>query len=199
MRWSTACLASLALTVMVLGCGSSALSGSAGDASATGGAGGSTGGAGGSTGGAGGSTGGAGGASGGGGGVTSGGPDAAALDSSPPADTAPPTDTTMTMADAGPGTDVASSAAHDYCTRGCATSAPLHCPKSASCVADCVSQYDAAVASKPKCRPSIDALLACGAARPLADWQCDTDGSEKLKPGVCDAEGGAAISCVLGP
>ena len=94
--------------------------------------------------------------------------------------------------------DVASSFGRQACARGCTTAAPLHCPQSATCISNCQSDYDKFVTQTPQCRPFIDTLLACGALRPITDWECDTDGKEVLKEGICQMEGERAIQCILG-
>lgn len=95
--------------------------------------------------------------------------------------------------------DAGSSAARESCMRGCAASAPLACPQASVCFANCVSEFEMLVAGKPQCRSPLLALLSCAAVRPTADWQCGSDGTEELKPGVCEMEGLAAVMCVLGP
>ncbi|HXU81167.1 MAG TPA: hypothetical protein VN914_07205 [Polyangia bacterium] len=125
-------------------------------------------------------------------------PDAIGPDASLPADGSASIDGAQPIPDAGSGGDVGSSAARASCMRGCDTTVSLHCPKAATCLVDCVSEFEDLAASKPQCRSALEALLTCAAARPAADWQCGSDGKEELKPGVCEPEGLAAINCVLG-
>jgi hypothetical protein len=208
---------------LMLGCGSSSIGGGS-DAAATGGAGMATGGqpgvgtGGSGTGGSGtvgSGTGGSGtGGSGTGGqGPIGGGPDAGlSLDGAGGAPDAPvmggsdaggPPDLrsvdSAPARDAAPISDALASAARDSCMRGCTASAPLACPKASVCFANCVSEFEMLVAGKPQCRSPLLALLSCAAGRPTADWQCGSDGTEELKPGVCEMEGLAAVMCVLGP
>jgi hypothetical protein len=209
--WGRAAIASgLAL---MLACGSSATGGGS-DAAATGGAGMTTGGQPGSgTGGSGSGGSGTGGSGTGGQGPTGGAPDAgSSLDGAGGAPDAAVTGgsdargTPDLNLDSGPGRDApaaapdaGSSAARDSCTRGCTASAPLACPKASACFTNCVSEFEMLVAGKPQCRTPLLALLSCAAGRPTADWQCGSDGTEELKPGVCEMEGLAAVMCVLGP
>jgi hypothetical protein len=79
------------------------------------------------------------------------------------------------------------------CEKSCAASAPAKCSMASTCVKTC---QDTA-AAVPKCTSQINALLACEATHPAADWECDADGQPALKTG-CDPEGQAALTCVLG-
>jgi hypothetical protein len=88
------------------------------------------------------------------------------------------------------------SSSSDYCQKGCATAATLKCPKDDP--ATCVSMCQQMAAALPNCKTQVDALGSCTAARPASDFECDSDGKSKLKDGVCDAEGTAAIACAFG-
>ena len=100
--------------------------------------------------------------------------------------------------DASPGADADNSFGRQACVRGCTIAAPLHCPRSATCISDCQSDFDRFVAQMPQCRPLIETLMSFGALLPISDWQCSSEGKVTLKPGVCQMEGDRAIQCVLG-
>jgi hypothetical protein len=102
----------------------------------------------------------------------------------------------MTFAASCGGGDSSSSSTSDNCTKNCAISAMLKCPKDNA--ATCQSTCEQTAAAVPMCRSQLDALLACSAARPASDWECDSDGEANVKGAFCNAEGLAAFSCVLG-
>jgi hypothetical protein len=133
-------------------------------------------------------------------------PDSATLDTSAPVsgpgvDAGPDTGTVGQDAGAvsmdAAGGEVMSST-NDLCLRACGAAAQLHCPKEppfAACVSDCQMTLD----NPPECRAVLEALLACVAAQPPANWECDTaDGTAAVKSGVCEREGLQAIQCIFG-
>jgi len=82
------------------------------------------------------------------------------------------------------------------CEKGCATVAPLNCPKenAATCVSDC----EAAANTIPSCKSQGEALIICTGNQPASNFSCDSDGEAQLKDGVCEAEGNAFLMCALG-
>jgi len=97
---------------------------------------------------------------------------------------------------AGCGSDDGGGSVEAACQKGCATTAPLKCPKEneAMCVSNCM----AAANSVPSCKAQGEALIICTGNRPASDFMCDEEGEASLKDGICDKEGQAFIACALG-
>jgi hypothetical protein len=81
------------------------------------------------------------------------------------------------------------------CQKGCETAATLKCAMEtmASCMSECQT-----LAANEKCKSQFAALINCSAARPASDFECGADGKSGLKDGICEAEGEAALMCLLG-
>lgn len=82
-------------------------------------------------------------------------------------------------------------AAIKQCAEICARSTQLKCAHASECEALCIDSLESAT-----CMPQMKSATDCMLAKPIASWQCSEDGVAAIKPGICDAEQQAFVSCV---
>lgn len=80
------------------------------------------------------------------------------------------------------------------CASACAKADSLACSGDTG---DCTTQCTMEASEVEGCKASYEALVACGAARPASDWECDADDEANLKDGVCSSEFDAVVSCAI--
>ena len=79
------------------------------------------------------------------------------------------------------------------CEKVCVLEAPLNCPDDDA--ANCVNECQLGATASEKCRTTIEALIACEAARTASDFECSF-GEADVKDTVCTAEGDAVGACL---
>ncbi len=88
-----------------------------------------------------------------------------------------------------------SSGGGDLCAKACAAGMAASCPNDdeSSCKTECE-----AMLGMQTCQAENRALVQCTGNQPASNFECDSFGEAELKSGICNAEGTAAMTCLLG-